>query len=500
VWGYLGRRRKPLVVADPAEGAWLLWERKELHDGKTPVAQGVLCARRLTTSGSPGPTVAAAAGPRFFVPGGVDFDDGRRVLWVASRAHPDVSYTDVELGRYTLDGAPPFAPAEEWAGWRPLVVDEPRPAPRPSVEIGGKTYTLYWADMHVHTVLSADAEGHPDEVIAYARDKAHLDVVALTDNDWSHLSVTASDWALASHYARHFHADGRFVLLPAYEWTYRPAGGASPGAPNQPNHRTVISRRDGFPILRNQDVDPEPGGDPMDALAAYAAQHDLLLHVHHERWALTDPPSETNFEVCSGWGSHLAHPTHRAKYHAALAAGRTLGFIGNSDNHRRNPGLGGALTGIWAEALTREAIVDALRQRRCFATDGSRIVVQLWLDGAFMGEETPAQPAPAIRWSVALAEPPATVTLVRDGLDVRSWSIAGATGDGEYVDAGCPPGKHYYYLAVEQSSTPPWREWPSNVAIARGPHAWSSPVWVDLALDSSPGTREVVSAASDAQS
>ena len=46
----------------------------------------------------------------------------------------------------------------------------------------------------------------------------------------------------------------------------------------------------------------------------------------------------------------------------------------------------------------------------------------------------------------------------------------------EYEDARCLPGEHFYYLAVQQ--TTPWREWPSNVAIARGPHAWSSPVWV----------------------
>src|SRR5262245_30692494 len=114
-----------------------------------------------------------------------------------------------------------------------------------------------------------------------------------------------------------------------------------------------------MPLLRHQDV---PAGlDPLDALARFALQHDLLLNVHHEWWALTEPPSEANWEVCSGWGVHLADPVMHQQYIDALKHGRRMGFIGNSDNHRRNPGLGGALTGIWASALTREAIMNALR-------------------------------------------------------------------------------------------------------------------------------------------
>jgi hypothetical protein len=229
-----------------------------------------------------------------------------------------------------------------------------------------------------------------------------------------------------------------------------------------------------MPILRHQDV--APGVEPPDALARFAAQHDLLLHVHHEHWELTDPPSETNWEVCSGWGSHLAAAAARQRYHDGLAAGRRLGFVGNSDNHRRNPGLGGALTGIWATGLTREAIMAALRRRRCFATDGARIAVRFWVAGAFMGQETTSREPPRIRWEVDAPQPPATITLVRDGEAIQEWRMDRTPMVDEYEDHACPAGEHYYYLAVEQAT--PWREWPSNVAIAHGPHGWSSPVWL----------------------
>ncbi|MGH2368768.1 MAG: CehA/McbA family metallohydrolase, partial [Chloroflexota bacterium] len=474
VWGYLGRRRKPLMVADPVRGAWLLWERKEEHDGRTPVARGVLCARHLAPVESEdgttvGPILTVATGPRYYVPGAITLEGGRRHLWLVSRASPEGSYRDVALLGCPLDVARPLAAAEQWDGWQPIRIAERRPAPRPAVRQDGQTYRLYWADLHVHTALSADAEGHPDELIAYARDKARLDCLALSDNDRSHLSLTASDWETSRHYARHFDEAGRFVLLPAYEWTYRPE------ERGPPNHRTVIGvdeRR--LPLLRHQDLPPEP--DRIQQLAAFATEHDLVLHVHHERWALAEPPVEANWEVCSGWGSHLADPQRRGVYHTALAAGHRLGFVGNSDGHRRNPGLGGALTGVWAAALTREAVIEALRRRRCFATDGSRIVLHFWVGDTFMGGETTTTAAPVIRWEVAVTRPPATVALVRDGEPVRTWRVDGETLAVEHVDEACPPGVHTYYLSVEQSGR--WREWPSNVAVARGPHAWSSPVWV----------------------
>jgi hypothetical protein len=508
VWGYLGRRRNPLVRADPERGAWLLWERKELHDGRTPIARGVLCARRLDAAAARiGPTRAVVTGQRYYVPGPIRLRDGGRRLQAVCRAHPDVSYTDVELIECRLDEAPLLDQEEHWDDWRPISVAAqaaPVGAHRSKAAGGeqtdGKTFPLYWADLHVHTTLSADAEGEVDEIIAYARDKARLDCVAISDNDISHLSLTASDWERYRHYVRHFDAsigsggrmspggnrgDGsvgmgggagsarRFVLLPAYEWTYRPAPRAAP------NHRMVIGldeRR--LPILRCS----EAGDDPMGALAAHAARHDLLLNVHHERWELAAQPSEANFEVCSGWGSHMANPDHRRRYHDALEQGRRgsprhrLGFIGNSDNHRRNPGLGGALTGIYATELTREALLEALRARRCFATDGSRIAIRFWVNGAFMGQETTAAGAPRIRWEVAAPTPQATVRLVRDGETVREWPMHGETMGTDHVDDSCESGDHYYYLAVELHT--PWREHPSNVAVARGPHAWTSPIWV----------------------
>jgi hypothetical protein len=332
------------------------------------------------------------------------------------------------------------------------------------VQVAGEELQLYWADMHVHTVVSPQDEGHLDELYAYARDKAGLDVVAFSDNDQHYISLTASDFAGEMDFVRHFHEDGRFVLLPAYEWTYR--------APSGPNHRTVIGADESLPLLRYTEVT----GDPVRGLTAHAERHGALLHLHHETWELTASPAETNVEICSNWYVHMLDPGYRARLHAVLRTGRRLGFVANGDNHRRCPGTAGALTGIYAPSLTRAAILEALRRHRCFATDGSRIAVQLWADDTFMGDLTVADRAPVLRWTVHCTTPPATVTLIRDGEPLRTWQMQGREATGSHVDGDLAAGEHFYYLAVEQAGH--WRQYPSTLAVAHGPRAWSSPVWV----------------------
>ena len=465
VWGFLGRRRKPQVVADPRGGVWLLWERKEVPEGSTPRTPGILCGRRIDDAGV-GPVLEIGRGPRWYEPAGMDGS----VLWLACRMDAETSTEDVGLVAYDLDAATPLEEEDPWEGWRPVLLRDRLSGPRPCVQLsGGKgdACSLYWADPHVHTILSTDAEGEVDELIAYARDKAQIDCVALQDNDKHVISLMPSEYELSGAYASHFHDDGAFVMLPGFEWTCK-----------KPNdrvryHRSVLAPDESLPLIRYTEVE----GDPMDALTALAEEHGALLHAHHENWVLTDSPAETNVEICSGWRVHMLDPQYLSKVHAMLKSGQRIGFVGASDNHRRNPGVGGGLTGIYAQELTREAILDALSRHRCFATSGSRMTLKLWVNGAFIGEETSVEGAPEVRWEATFTSAPATVRLIRDGLCIRTWPVAGSQGSGCWADLDCRPGRHFYYLAVEQAS--PWRHYPSTVAVARGPHGWTSPIWVE---------------------
>lgn len=71
---------------------------------------------------------------------------------------------------------------------------------------------------------------------------------------------------------------------------------------------------------------------------------------------------------------------------AALARGLRFGFVGSSDDHAGFPGAyGEGLMAAHAEALTRAALLEAIRARRTYALTGDRIEVEVSVDGALMG-------------------------------------------------------------------------------------------------------------------
>src|SRR5262249_42961535 len=77
-----------------------------------------------------------------------------------------------------------------------------------------------------------------------------------------------------------------------------------------------------------------------------------------------------------------------------------FGFIAASDSHgllwhhgiarQRDPFRTG-LTAVLAEDCTRQAIMRALRQRRCYATSGAKILIDLRANGQAMGSELVSQ-------------------------------------------------------------------------------------------------------------
>jgi hypothetical protein len=480
--GYLGRRRHPMLLED-GDAVWLLWERKSEHRGSTPATTGELVGRRSQGGTWQEPVVLhqvlldyhlaqpprAQAGKFFYVASDLP-RKGRRLY---HRRLGDLSVST------------PFE-QDDWPGWKPvklpLAEEHDR---RHEIRDGRATYRLYWGDLHCHTGLTADAEGEPDELVHYARDRARLDVVVMTEND--HIFdcfLTEGEFALDHFFAGAFTREGSFVALPGYEWTSRLPKSADVARADPrnwtyphwresyPNHRTIIYPPAGGPVVRH----PEVENDIRKLNDAVLAAGGLTL-TQHATWDLTGHPVEVGVEVTSGWGIYISNPEH---VHEALDEGHRFGLVGNGDSHRRNPGLCGGLTGIYAERLTPEAILDALRNRRVYATNGSRIVVDSRANGGLMGREVRAAEGTAeITLSVIGTRPIVTATLIRDGKEVKTFE-----GDGTqklsavYRDVQLPQGTHWYYWRIAQEGTPP--SYPGNVKVARGHLAWSSPHWVKV--------------------
>jgi len=277
-------------------------------------------------------------------------------------------------------------PASGVAGWsNPIRVVEHSPERR-----------IYWGDPHWQTYFS-DGVRCPEELYAFARDEAFLDFGAITD----HMeAVTDRQWDYFQDVTNDFNEDGRFVTLIGQEWTK-----------HDPGHRNIYYRADRGPCIRSTD----PSYDTLDKLwAALDALPELdpIGIPHHPAnvimgvdWsACWNPKYEKAVEIYSGWGNserpaEAGNPRpirhcggEQAGRHVvdALKMGYDLGFVGGGDIHDGRPGdtlvhithpdagtWPGGLTAVFAPALTRDAVYDAIKDGRTYATTCSRVYLDV---------------------------------------------------------------------------------------------------------------------------
>lgn len=361
--------------------------------------------------------------------------------------------------RLVAQGVGPEGELQAYAN--PLVV-EPGVAP------------VRWGDLHGHSGLS-DGTGTPEDFLAYARDVAGLDAVCLTDHDhWGMLPLDESPalWQRIRTATERAYEPGRFVSVLGYEWTNWVHG-----------HRHVLYFGDEGEVLSSIDERYETPAQLWDALRGKPA----LTFAHHSaggpiatNWAFApDPELEPVTEVASVHGASEAADAPSPIYDPlagnfvrdVLDKGYPLGFIGSGDSHDGHPGLAhlagpnmGGVAALLTRDLTRAGLRTALQERRCYATNGPRIVLRAALDGQRMGSTVPAKAGRSLLYVRAVAcAPVATIELVRAGKIVETLS-----GKGHWdVEAAFEPrdltAGEYLYVRVVQED---------------GGAAWSSPFFV----------------------
>jgi len=477
--GYLGLRRNPqLSIADDGR-LWCLWETR--LEAEESHRLGRLAARRLGDDASWGPTRIVHEGPYCYSVAPA-MTGGR--LPVAFIRFDEAGLDRIGIEELDLAGGDAHEPdPTRWERWRPVVVRPPA-IPRPTTEIDDTPHRLFWADTHCHSNVSADAEGEVDELVHFGRDVAGLDAMCVIDNDYyPHKALTEAEWQVHQALCRHFTEEGRFVLFPGWEFTFHRED-LSPSF----NHRCIVFPRPGGQLWRR--IDPESRMDR--GLLERLAGSGCMVYPHHPTYELLDPQQEWNVEVCSSWRVCLEETDHTMQM---LREGHRFGFIGSSDTHRAVPGLGGALTGLYATGLTPEALFDAYRCRRTVATQGFFAHIEFRVGGAFIGSELTHTGPPAVE---AVVEAPATiefVEVIRDGESVYRVTPEAASCRIAFADSSAAVGEHFYFLRLklvgDSSFNSPLQEgelgpfsvdsrYPHNLARARGVWAWTSPIWVTV--------------------
>ena len=336
---------------------------------------------------------------------------------------------------------------------------------------------LYWGDIHGHTWLS-DGLKMPEEYFYFAQEEAALDFTAIADHSQY---LSDEDWEQIMYATAGHNRPGKMVTLLGYEYSMN-------ASKEHFGDKCIYYPGDEGPLLRATDIDRTAYAN-MAEHAQLWKEHGamMILHQHaNGSGSFYDPDLVRLCEVYSIWGASESLTATRPLLPARdrdytghlgedlLAKGWRLGFMAASDDHAGRPGktdwlrvrraYPGGLAAVWAPELTREAIWDALWNRRCYGTTGARIVLEFEVDGAPMGSVLECErPEPRIDVAVTGTEAVTFVEVLR-GRDV----IYEHTGNGPSVrftltDADAPEGGTYYYVRVIQ---------------ADGEMAWSSPVWV----------------------
>ncbi len=359
----------------------------------------------------------------------------------------------------------------------------------------GEELNVYFGDMHVMTgkgtgrgMMLADT----DYAYRWARDVEGLDFSVVTNGG------SGEKWHEDLALDDEFNEPGRFVTIPALErgWLR--------------GHKNVYYRSsDAVPPMPNLEIEEMFEWLAGIDVPALAIAHHPNVHSETSRYYAWGPQDfstcderfERLVEICQCRGSmerdqiggEVSLGGHGSSVQDALALGLRLGFAGGTDNHRAQPGsklsnlgglvaeeiVNGGYTAVFAPELTREALFDALWDRRCYATTSRRILLDVVLGEHPMGSDLSADEAGAFAHERILTVHAIghrnidRIEVVRNNETVESVEIDAEQETLTYIDrtplAEVPavsdqaPDVVFYYVRVIESD---------------GNLAWSSPIWL----------------------
>lgn len=361
-------------------------------------------------------------------------------------------------------------------------------AETPSVTHVFDDYHLYFGDIHCHSSLSNDCIERekmnmtPDRMFAYGKEAACLDFMAITDHhqpwDNERNKLTRANWKELSETVQQYNVDGSFITFWGFE--FRCERGDTHVLLNEELDYETISNsslknvKDLWEAFKEFDYMAIPhlhNSGTMDADTWYACPYEGV-----------EPVIE--FFSCHGSFEYKQVqeklvPEHMYKMREDRTAayflnqGHRYGLTCNSDGHKGNPGRNG-LTAVFAKELTREAILDAYRNRRVYGTTNARIRLVFTVDGHLMGAELPQAESYTLKISVAGEQPLKAVDVVRNGELYHRFKPNAKHFEEELTLRGGE--SSYWYIRVIQVdnhmalSSPVWCGQGSRTTPAEGGH------------------------------
>ncbi len=397
----------------------------------------------------------------------VESEQGRSHVAVAVvQLDPTTSDARELAMRPLQESAELFAPlelrtamGEDWSGW--------------TVTYHGQTWRLYFGDLHEHTDISPCARTRDqsvDESYQHLRDLAVHDFACVTDHGYS---LNPYLWHYTAKLARVNEDPGRFLTFLGEEWTSSFEEYSVDHPYGFYGHRNLVFADPRFPRWWNERNRQTPA-QVWEDLRRLGANFVSIPHQLADTgnvpidWNFHDPVAQPVAEIFQTRGSYEHEGAERQASRTtprgwflqdAWARGIVIGVIASPDH-----GGGYGKAAVYAPELSRKAILDALRARRCYGTTGAKILLDVRVGGRFMGEVVSGPPPRTVPVQVAVRAPVpiARVDVIRNNRVI--YSARGSEPEMRFVyeDRDVPNGRVWYYV---------------RVLTADQELAWTSPVW-----------------------
>ncbi len=337
---------------------------------------------------------------------------------------------------------------------------------------------IVYGDIHQHSSLS-DGRGTIDQCYTRSKYILHYDFAALTDHEWFTANLlTPSEWDRIKIIGQQFYEPGKFITYAAYEWT-------TPRLPKGFGHKNVFFLNWDKPIFSFDSA----ASNTKDLFKLLKVNNAIAIP-HHIGWTGTDWDNhdldvQPDVEIVSTHGAFEYMGNEPIRHRGGmpgnfvqdgLMKGLKFGLIGSSDGHglRFHHGVGRkdnewqtGLTGVIVKNKTKQEIFGALKERRVFATSGTKIQINFKINEEWMGKEIDIKTPPKINFEVLGSSKIEYAILVRDNKNLIYLGKDLHEGRGvrtEYIDKDLTAGEHWYYIRIIQDD---------------GEMAWSSPIWIN---------------------
>jgi hypothetical protein len=363
---------------------------------------------------------------------------------------------------------------------------------------------LFWGLLHGESER-IDSTENIENCLRHFRDDRSMNFFA--SSPFENAEETSNEiWKLISQNITEFNEDDRFTTLLGFQWG---------GTASKEGIRQFVYAKDNKMMLRKKDAKntslkkiyrsttpKEFISIPSFTMAKgfsydfkdFEPEFERVVEIYNAWGSSECTKKEGNTLPIKGTGKFGTGEIAEGSLIKALNENKRFGFSGgglddrgdygdfyDSDQVQYTPGL----TGIVAESHTRDALVEALYNRSCYATTGERIILGINLAGNEMGSELSTEDKPGFAVNrhlsgfVAGTKTITKVEIIRNGIVIekispKDYHYDFAIDDMTPLDEVTiiPKSKEevafvYYYLRVTQED---------------GHMAWSSPIWIDHPL------------------